>query len=172
VGVQALEAVARDGDAFLSPVGKAAASSAVQAARSVIPGTAGTLPDAAALARLAEAGGPASRGYARLVEAEQARVQGVAALSERLVLDAKEAALEAVDPFLYVLASAALAQAREAAGDRVGALTALFTCKASLEDLLGPEAGAQVVAMIDALEARWGAGAFQVALAAYREQFA
>jgi len=109
--------------------------------------------------------------YLHLVYAAKAQEKGDLALAEQEAQCAREKALQAVDPFLYVLACGAIARVRDEAGDRVGALTILFTCKASIEDLLGPVAGGFVVPMIEALEKRWGSKVFSDTLALYRAKF-
>ena len=109
--------------------------------------------------------------YSHLLAAGQAEARGDLALAEREAEAGRKAALDAVDPFLYILSCGAIARIRDEAGDRVGALTILFTCRASIEDLLGPVAAAQVVQMIDALEGKWGHKVFSETLAQYRRQF-
>jgi hypothetical protein len=109
--------------------------------------------------------------YLHLLYAGQAQAKGDLATAELEAQGARQAALDAVDPFLYLLACGSIARIRDEAGDRVGALSILFTCKASIEDLLGPTAGGFVVLMIDALEKRWGKEVFYETLALYRNQF-
>lgn len=110
-------------------------------------------------------------GYIRLQLAADAnqnrRPQEAATFAE----SARQDALNATDPMLYLMACLSIAEAREVLGDRVGVLTILFTCRATLVDLLGEQAGRPVLGVVDSLETRWGA-AFAPALAAYRAQFA
>ncbi|MCG8418853.1 MAG: transporter [Proteobacteria bacterium] len=81
---------------------------------------------------------------------------------------AREAALDGPDPVRYLLACALIAEAREKLGDRAGVIEILLTCKGSLEDLLGPTAGQQVVVLLDSLEHRWGRDGVERALSDYR----
>ena len=111
-------------------------------------------------------------GYVRVQMAADAnlatRHEEAAAYAESARLDA----LELMDPMLYLLACLSIAEAREKLGDRIGVLTALFTCKASLQDLLGEAAGKPVLGVVESLERRWGQTVFDEALAGYRERVA
>jgi hypothetical protein len=84
---------------------------------------------------------------------------------------AREDALALVDPVGYLTACLLLSETAERQGDHVGALTILFTCRASLADLLGEAGGEPVLALVDALRERWGDAAFDIAMRRYREQF-
>ncbi len=85
---------------------------------------------------------------------------------------ARQAALGLPDPVLYLLACLSVAELHEARGDRLAAVTALFTCQASLADLLGEEARKPVLWVIAARRRRWGEERWQQVMSAYRQQFA
>ncbi len=181
-GLEVLEATVEAGKPFLSAEGRVMAERWRDGARSVVAlversgvvdeGLLDALSDPATVSGMALLREHLPSGYSRLLDSALAHQRGDIEAAEREAMAAREAALDTVDPVLYILACGAVARARDERGDRVGALTILFTCKASIEDLLGPEAGAQVVAMIEALEARWGGAAFAEVLEAYRRQFA
>lgn len=100
--------------------------------------------------------------------AEAGRLDEARAAAEQ----AREKALEVVDPLLYTLACFQIAAIEERRGDRVAQLTILFTCQATLGDLLGDEARVPVLLVIDSLERSWGQAAFASAMRSYRAQFA
>lgn len=134
-------------------------------------GVEGAEPLSNVLAAAEAQGDPAAAGYVRLQMAADALMAGDVAGGETLADAARGDALEATDPILYLNACLMIAEAREKQGDRVGMLTILFTCRSSLEDLLGPKAGQPVLALVHTLEEKWGADAFAAALQAYRAQF-
>ncbi len=120
----------------------------------------------------AEAGGRWGMvGYVRLAlgskEAEVDRLGEALVHAEA----ARQAALQAVDPTVYLMACLLIAEVLEKQGDRLGALTILFTCQASLGDLLGEDAKVPVLHVIDSLEERWGDEVFQAEMVRYRAQF-
>lgn len=118
------------------------------------------------------AGDRSGAGYVRLQMAADAnlakRHEEAAAYAE----SARQDALELTDPMLYLLACLSIAEAREKLDDRVGVLTILFTCKATLQDLLGEAAGKPVLGVVESLEKRWGQTVFDQALGEYRRRVA
>jgi hypothetical protein len=111
-------------------------------------------PDLAARAYLARAGERAQRGdlAGALDDADSSRAN----------------ALEAIDPITYTMACLQLAELHELRGDRIAAVGALVKCQASLGELLGDEARAPVIAVLEAQEARWGQEAFDEALERFK----
>jgi len=114
---------------------------------------------------------PGMVGYARLARA-------TAAIEAERVSEAlpdaeagRQAALEALDPTLYLMACLMIAEIQEKLGDRLKVLTILFTCQASLGDLLGEAAKAPVLQVITSLEERWGKTEFDDWMTRYRAQF-
>ena len=61
-----------------------------------------------------------------------------------------------------------MAEAQEMMGDRVGTLETLLTCKATLQDHVGPVAAQPARDMLEALRRRWGEEVVQEALAQYK----
>ena len=85
-----------------------------------------------------------------------------------LAQEAQQAALDAGQPVLYLMACMLVAEAREGLGDHAGVIEILLTCKASLERAYGREFAAPLLVVLDSLEPRWGPEIFQPALASYR----
>jgi hypothetical protein len=86
---------------------------------------------------------------------------------------ARQAARDADDiarPLRYLMASLLMADAQEKLGDRAEALAALLTCKVYLETHLGPQAGAQMNALLDTLEQRWGRDGLAKAIRLYKQR--
>ncbi len=81
---------------------------------------------------------------------------------------AQQAALDAGQPVLYLMACLLIAEAREGLGDHAGVIEVLLTCKASLEHAFGREFAAPVLVVLDSLEPRWGPEVFAPALEKYR----
>jgi hypothetical protein len=116
------------------------------------------------------AGDPAVDGRVALIEAALAARVGDAAGVEQAALDAREAAVEASDPVIYLQAVQMLVGARLDLGDEVTAWDAIVRARESLRDLLG-EPGAELVAQAEAgfragmgermpgIEAEWAAWA-------------
>jgi len=125
----------------------------------------------AVLADAERAGQLSQSGQARLIRASERQAAGD--LQGALVdADAaRQAALGVPDPVLYLLACLAVSELHEARGDRLAALTALFTAQASLADLLGEGARKPVLYVIAARRRRWGEPAWQDLIARYRAQF-
>lgn len=122
-----------------------------------------------ALIRDAEAAAePGLAGMARLAAAAEHAEAGRLDAARKVADEARRGALEALDPLLYLLACLQIAAIEERRGDRVALLTILFTCQASLGDLLGDEARVPVLLVLDSLEHTWGEAAFAAALASYR----
>lgn len=113
-----------------------------------------------------------SDGFKHLLDASEFEQKGKLLEALDCAEKGRQYALDTVDPFLYLLSCATIARLRDQRNEKVQALTILFTCKASLEDLLGPSAGQHVVLLIDALEKRWGKDEFARTLNEYRKQFA
>ena len=114
---------------------------------------------------------PGMVGYIRLARGGRYAEEGDL---DRALLDAeaaRQAALQALDPTVYLMACLLIAEVQEKRGDRLSALTILFTAQASLGDLLGEDAKIPVLQVIDSLEQRWGGDVFQAELARYRAQF-
>ncbi len=126
----------------------------------------------AVLADAERAGQLSLSGQARLTRASTR--QGSGDLAGALVdADAaRQAALGVPDPVLYLLACLCVAELHEARGDQLAAITALFTCQASLADLLGEEARKPVLWVIAMRRRRWGEARWQEIMGAYRQQFA
>lgn len=120
------------------------------------------------LADIQQSGMVEFEGYAHLQFAHQAVDDRQWADALEHAERARQTALQGPDPVAYLLACLQLAEIREASDDDVGALMILFTCGASLADLLGEDAKAPVLDVIGALEQRWGPERFEVALEAYR----
>lgn len=85
--------------------------------------------------------------------------------------EARRLALDHADPLLYLLSCLQIAGIRQAVDDRTGMLTALFTCQATLGDLLGDDARVPVLQMIRSLHIAWGDERFQSEMRRYRAQF-
>lgn len=173
---QAIEGLVVEIESALSQEGRAVARQVCEAARVVAELWKGirslevpqiTYADLRALVE----SGLLSEGYRHLFQAAELEQAADLLEAEKCAEKARKYALETVDPFLYLLSCAAIASLRDKRNERVQALTILFTCKASLEDLLGPEAGEQVVLLIDALERKWGTREFNIVLEEYRKQF-
>lgn len=125
-----------------------------------------------ALLREAEAAGRTDLvGYLHLSRGGEAAQAGDRDRASQEAGIARELALQGPDPALYLMACLLQAELHEARGDRVAALTTLFTCQATLGDLLGDAARVPVLAIIDSLETKWGKPAFDAAMTAYRAQF-
>ncbi|MEZ4473240.1 MAG: transporter [bacterium] len=81
---------------------------------------------------------------------------------------ARQAALDATEPVLYLMAGLLTAEAREGRGDDAGVIEILLTCKATLERAFGRELAEPVITVLDSLEPRWGEARFAAALGRYR----
>lgn len=81
---------------------------------------------------------------------------------------ARQAALDATQPVLYLMAAMLTAEAREGRGDDAGVIEILLTCKATLERAFGRELAEPVITVLDSLEPRWGQARFAAALGRYR----
>ena len=110
-------------------------------------------------------------GYIRLQMAADANLGGRYDEGGTYSESARQDALQCRDPMLYLLACLSIAEVREKLGDRVGVLTILFTCKATLQDLLGEAAAKPVLGVVHSVEQRWGAEVFEAAMVEYRAQF-
>ncbi|MFT6234259.1 MAG: tetratricopeptide (TPR) repeat protein [Myxococcota bacterium] len=118
-----------------------------------------------------EAGHPTLAAQVHLTEASEhirkRRQAEAIACAER----AREIALTGPSPMVYLVSCLLIAEAEEQRHNRIGCLTALFTCQASLGDLLGERARVPVLQVIDSLEPRWGPAVFAEAMTGYRAQF-
>ncbi len=123
------------------------------------------------LADAVKAGDHGAAGYLQLQLAGDAIQGGRLPRGAWYTAEAKKSALECTDPILYLLASMMLAEIQEKEDDRLGVLNTLFTCKATLEDLLGQSAATPVLAVIHTVEQRWGEEAFGAVMERYRAQF-
>jgi hypothetical protein len=133
----------------------------------------GTPPPLAGLVEGAAADpSPSVRAYALLTRSREETEAGRLDAARDAAAAAKQLALDTSDPVLYLTASLAIAGLEDQAGDRAGALGTLFTCQASLGDLLGPDARAPVLLVVDALRETWGEDAYQAALAEHRARVA
>jgi len=83
----------------------------------------------------------------------------------------RQIALSKRDPTLYLLACLLLAEGEEQRQNRLAVLNVLFTCQASLGQLLGDEAKVPVLLVIDSLKQRWGEAEFINQMNRYRSQF-
>lgn len=95
---------------------------------------------------------------------------GMSETGARHATAARDAALDSADPLRYMLASLLLAEAAELAGDQPSALSALLSCKATLEKSQGKKAGQPIRLVLDALRHRWGDAAMADAIQAYSER--
>lgn len=123
------------------------------------------------LADARAAGDHGAAGYIQLQLGADATLAGRFARAAFYATEARKSALQINDPILYLLAALSLAEIREKEGDRLGVLNVLFTCKASLEDLLGQSAATPVLAVIHSVEQRWGTEVFDAEMVRYRAQF-
>ena len=128
-----------------------------------------------AVAALAEARGRADAAGDHARSGELDLLEGAIAVEERRMEDAealtrraRQHALDAMEPTLYVGASFALSELAEACGDPVAAYEALAVGWATLGDLLGRDGATTVFRpRMEALEARLGPASFADARAAY-----
>ena len=118
-----------------------------------------------------DAGQDGLAGMALLTWASEFAGAGRIAEAREAAEGAREKALETTDPLLYTIACLLIADIEQRRGDRVAALTILFTCQATLGDLLGDTGRVPVLHVIDSLEKAWGKAAFRDALEKYRAQF-
>jgi tetratricopeptide (TPR) repeat protein len=81
---------------------------------------------------------------------------------------ARQAALRAREPVLFLMACLLIAEGREGQGDHTGVLEALIGCRATLGRTFGPDYTHAVTTILDALEPRWGKPLFDRALEQYR----
>lgn len=95
---------------------------------------------------------------------------GMSETGAKHATSARDAALEGADPLRYKLACLLLAEAAELTGDQPGALAALLSCKATLEQSRGKQAGHPIRLVLDALRHRWGDAAMSEAIQAYSER--
>lgn len=112
--------------------------------------------------------GPAA--VAQVARASELARLGKHAQAAATAEQARQSALDADDPVLYLFACLLLAECREALSDRPGVLAILLTCKSTLDDRLGKAGGRPLVMVLDSLETRWGAAALQEALRTYRKE--
>ncbi len=120
---------------------------------------------------LAEAEGVGDASVLGSVQLEAAMAATRARNLERglsLAEAARQSALGANEPERYLMACMVIAEVRETLGDRAGVIGILLTCKATLEQKLGPEAGRGVVQVLDSLAKRWGPEAVSEALEVHR----
>lgn len=113
-------------------------------------------------------GDSAAAGEIRLQQAADALraddyVEGI-----KLARAARQAALDATQPVLYLMACLLIAEGREGKGDRAGVIEVLLTCKVTLERAFGRAFAEPVIQVLDSLEPRWGKAAFDDALGRYR----
>jgi hypothetical protein len=117
------------------------------------------------------AGDHSASGDLDLLEAAAAVADHRLGDAEMLTLRARERALAAVEPVLYVGATLALSELAEIRGDFVSAYEALAVGWATLGDLVGKGAAAEVFRpRMEGLEARLGAPAFAAARTSYEER--
>jgi hypothetical protein len=116
-------------------------------------------------------GDTGAAGYIRLQLAADTIQAGDLSGGEVWAEGARQDALGATDPILYLNACLLLAEIREKQGDKVGMLTILHTCRASMTDLLGEKAATPVLALIASVEQRWGSEEFERVMKLYRAQF-
>jgi hypothetical protein len=114
---------------------------------------------------------PASALWVLLRRSVERAARGAWAEAEGDARRARSLALEAPDPVGYLMSCLALSEILEAGDARVEAITVVYTCRASLMDLLGEEAGTPLLAVVAGMERRWGAAAFAEVMARYRAQF-
>jgi tetratricopeptide (TPR) repeat protein len=116
-------------------------------------------------------GDPALAGELDLLEGAVAVTRNRLDDAETFSRSARQHALAAVEPTLYVGASLALSQLADARADRVAAYEALAVGWATLGDLIGSEAAASVFRPhMENLETRWGTPALVAARQAYEDQ--
>ncbi|MCP4805542.1 MAG: tetratricopeptide repeat protein [Proteobacteria bacterium] len=134
------------------------------------PGTMESLEDLAAEAK--EQGSFDLSGQAELQRGAELMRQGNADDAALAGETARALALETHQPVVYVMACLLISETCEAKGDRPGVLAILLTCKQTMEQSFGKEAGRPVVQVLDSLEERWGAEGLQTALVEYRRRIA
>ena len=126
---------------------------------------------AAARAHAARADGPALPAVLAQVDAADGLValrSGDPDRARDLLTRARDGALAAVDPATYIAATAGLAEADEARGDRLGTYRALASGWVTVGDLLGREVGASAFRpLLLAARQRWGAEEFAAVKAAH-----
>jgi hypothetical protein len=133
-------------------------------------------PSAAAAVREAhraveQSGDRALAGELDLLDGAAAVTAGRLSDAEALCRSAREHALSAVEPTLYVGASLALSRLADLRGDPVGAYEAIAVGWATLADLIGREGAAAVFQPhLAELEQQWGASAFAAARNAYEDR--
>ncbi len=86
----------------------------------------------------------------------------------REAAEERRTSLSSGDPIRYLASCLLMAEAQEMMGDRVGTLETLLTCKATLQDHVGPIAAQPARDMLEALRNRWGEEVVQEALTQYR----
>ncbi|MFI8278252.1 hypothetical protein ACIGBH_25960 [Streptomyces sp. NPDC085929] len=97
-----------------------------------------------------------------------ALLAGDPALALRRFDQARQSALDVPDPIAYLAAVSEAVRAAEALGDDVSAYARLATAWGTVGDLLGAEAGRQLVRpMLEAFRERLGAGRFTTARTVY-----
>ena len=69
------------------------------------------------------------------------------------------------------MSSIGIAHVQELRREDVAVLTTLYTCRATLADLLGPGGGDMVLFLVRACHTRWGDARFAKARDGYRAQF-
>jgi hypothetical protein len=127
-------------------------------------------PFSSLLAELELDGDPNPFGGEPLAAAMEALQAGRLEEGLRRADEARGNALRAGDPQRYLLASLLLAEGRDLGGDRAGVLEVLLTCKGTLEQSQGTEAGGRLKVLLDALKGRWGTDETQAALQEYRSR--
>jgi hypothetical protein len=125
---------------------------------------------AALLEEARAAGDPVLAGAVEIQRAGEALRADRAEEGEAAAQSARRAALAADDAVLYTLACLLVAEARELRADHAGVVAILLTCKATLEQRFGKEAGRPVVWVLQATERRWGKAAMDAALTEYRRR--
>jgi len=113
----------------------------------------------------------AALGALHVLRATQSLEHGDASAARTQLLAAREQALLARAPDVYISAAVALSRLADHAGDRLQAYAALATGWATVSDLLGALlAGQTFKPLLKALRERWGAADFDAARAAYEAE--
>lgn len=129
-------------------------------------------PWSALLREAAASGDEGLKAAASLEAAASALREGQPAQALAAASQARAAALGGDDPSRYLLACLLISEAWEKLGQHAEVIEVLLTAKATLEGLLGPEAGQGLRLILDSLPQRWGNEAFQAGLRRYRAKMA
>jgi len=106
----------------------------------------------------------------RIKEAAALVATGEPVLAETTAQQVRQSALEQRDPLAYFQACALIAEARHLADDRIGVLSILLTCRATLREDISEEAAQPAEQLLASLETRWGPEGLKKALEDYQAE--